>query len=1142
MSFQDLVELGRERGGLGTDDLVTALLPLFREVAELHGVGLTAPLRGTEALVVDDRYRVHLDPAAAAPPVTEPARVAAVQREAPSAVEIVAVSAVHTDTGRGTQRVRPLDVALPGEELTRPVLVPGWSTWEHRLGHHDQLGDVACLGLLLAALACGLDLAVVEDVERLAGHRRNLFALNPRLHPVIATLAAEMLDPDRRRRPQDVAELAARLETYREQPVDLDLDAVTAGAAERDDRARAVLVGLRDRLHDLSRRNRLLYFRSTRQSLDLTEASVPLLLDVRNIRAEQLFTWRSPAAGRLLSGRPLALGSVLRWDDAPYAQAVLDTLIARARRDRSEYGRSQLRLVVAFLRWHDLRGDVEQRISSPLLLLPVTLTRKRGVRDSYLLTAQGTVAEVNPALRQHLLRLYGLELPEIVDLAVTPVERLYEDLAARIAASEPAVTLTLVDRPRIELVHRSARIRAAAFTRRQRVGRHALGGRVYAYSYRRRDYDPLGLKIFRDRVAPAPVPLGLALGEEPGPRRGDMVERGRETYVLDDHTEGNPYAWDVDLCALTLANVDHRTMSLVHDYNDLVAGGPTCAAFDTVFSLEPRPLEPAAGDDLPLEDRYLVVPADASQVAAVARARRGGSLVIQGPPGTGKSQTITNLIADYVAEGRRVLFICQKRAAIDVVHARLRQRGLDELTCLIHDSQADKKSFVHGLRRTYEAWLATEDDLAGLETARARVIAAIGAELDRVRGYEAALAQPGPGDGPTPRELLERLVDLGDTGWPEGDRPAVRRMLPTPAEWWAARPAVDAVATALTSRVSPRARPEPGTPAAQETRSASGTPAEPVLATSPVRFLAQEVLATVRPDAEAAAGADRARQVVRRLLELLDEPRSSGAFDGPEWPDATGSAGLTLPAVEAVGELGGLALPMARLGRSAALDLWSPEAARLRADAETRRQALERVRAAERRAAGWHDPLEPDDARAALGVALAREGSPLRFLDRAWRRVRRAVRSRYAVPGSAVRPTVSGALRLLVTVQEERAEADRLVTASRATWGHDDPAELVDRLDALRRSEDRRVLAVIDALARGRRPGLAAGFEQAGAEAARLREALSGLLVDVEDLPLDRLLAVLDALADPAAAAGLRALVPLRALDEHPPSRTPCAG
>ena len=101
-----------------------------------------------------------------------------------------------------------------------------------------------------------------------------------------------------------------------------------------------------------------------------------------------------------------------------------------------------------------------------------------------------------------------------------------------------------------------------------------------------------------------------------------------------------------------------------------------------------------------------MVPCDPTQARAIAEAALGKSYIIQGPPGTGKSQTITNLIADCVAHGKRVLFVCEKRAAIDVVYARLRQCGLSDLCCLIHDSQTDKKKFVVDLKQTYESYLA----------------------------------------------------------------------------------------------------------------------------------------------------------------------------------------------------------------------------------------------------------------------------------------------------------------------------------------------------------------------------------------------------------------------------------------------------
>ena len=63
-----------------------------------------------------------------------------------------------------------------------------------------------------------------------------------------------------------------------------------------------------------------------------------------------------------------------------------------------------------------------------------------------------------------------------------------------------------------------------------------------------------------------------------------------------------------------------------------------------------------------------VTDADSSQAVAIEEVRRGRHLVIQGPPGTGKSQTITNLIATAVKEGKKVLFVAEKMAALEVVH------------------------------------------------------------------------------------------------------------------------------------------------------------------------------------------------------------------------------------------------------------------------------------------------------------------------------------------------------------------------------------------------------------------------------------------------------------------------------------------
>jgi hypothetical protein len=92
------------------------------------------------------------------------------------------------------------------------------------------------------------------------------------------------------------------------------------------------------------------------------------------------------------------------------------------------------------------------------------------------------------------------------------------------------------------------------------------------------------------------------------------------------------------------------------------------------------------------EDLLAPFALDASQEQALTQIKQGKSLVVQGPPGTGKSQLICNLMADYAARGKRVLLVCQKRAALDVVHERMKQAGFGDFTALIHDHLTDRSS------------------------------------------------------------------------------------------------------------------------------------------------------------------------------------------------------------------------------------------------------------------------------------------------------------------------------------------------------------------------------------------------------------------------------------------------------------------
>src|SRR5215472_701983 len=102
------------------------------------------------------------------------------------------------------------------------------------------------------------------------------------------------------------------------------------------------------------------------------------------------------------------------------------------------------------------------------------------------------------------------------------------------------------------------------------------------------------------------------------------------------------------------------------------------------------------------EDDYSVLDADSSQRHAIDTVLAGQSLVIHGPPGTGKSQTIANLIAALVAHGRKVLFVAEKRAAIDAVLSRLKGVELGDMVLDIHEGTRDRQRIARDLGTTLD--------------------------------------------------------------------------------------------------------------------------------------------------------------------------------------------------------------------------------------------------------------------------------------------------------------------------------------------------------------------------------------------------------------------------------------------------------
>ena len=102
-------------------------------------------------------------------------------------------------------------------------------------------------------------------------------------------------------------------------------------------------------------------------------------------------------------------------------------------------------------------------------------------------------------------------------------------------------------------------------------------------------------------------------------------------------------------------------------------------------------------DSLKASDIYQVMNADSSQQDAIVLSQKGVSFVMQGPPGTGKSQTITNIIAQGLADGKKILFVSEKMAALEVVHKRLEEVHLSDFCLSLHSHKANKKDVLEQL-------------------------------------------------------------------------------------------------------------------------------------------------------------------------------------------------------------------------------------------------------------------------------------------------------------------------------------------------------------------------------------------------------------------------------------------------------------
>lgn len=166
--------------------------------------------------------------------------------------------------------------------------------------------------------------------------------------------------------------------------------------------------------------------------------------------------------------------------------------------------------------------------------------------------------------------------------------------------------------------------------------------------------------------------------------------------------------WDIEE-QLILGNFSFSKLILWKDIvthkDKLIKSNMVRSLIEGKLIMDTLPETIAAKTDLnEIASQSIILPiaTDASQMEAVLAVQKGQSFILHGPPGTGKSQTITNIIADALYRGKRVLFVAAKKAALDVVHKRLEQIGLDPFSLELHSNKSKKSDVLAQLSKTLE--------------------------------------------------------------------------------------------------------------------------------------------------------------------------------------------------------------------------------------------------------------------------------------------------------------------------------------------------------------------------------------------------------------------------------------------------------
>ena len=153
----------------------------------------------------------------------------------------------------------------------------------------------------------------------------------------------------------------------------------------------------------------------------------------------------------------------------------------------------------------------------------------------------------------------------------------------------------------------------------------------------------------------------------------------------------------VESCVLGLFSFDQFVMwSDMRKKSDELANNKVVSSLiKGELTFDYKPLPEVTDDDFINE--VIPVSLDETQMQAVKAAALGNSFILQGPPGTGKSQTITAMVVDAMLKGKKILFVAEKMAALQVVFRNLKKVNVSDYLLELHSTKVSKAHLIEQL-------------------------------------------------------------------------------------------------------------------------------------------------------------------------------------------------------------------------------------------------------------------------------------------------------------------------------------------------------------------------------------------------------------------------------------------------------------